>query len=710
MRTPYLTSALGRQFVILIAGVLTVALLANAYFQYEREKTSAYNKLAEKGQSIGKLLASISIAPLLIYDTQTINEFAKNTSEQYGVIYTIYLDNEKNPLTTYFNHSIPAIEDSINKAQSADPYDVLTQLKHRQDILHQDFPIIFNQQILATLHIGFDKKPLLTEPQHNLEIYLGSSLLFGIFIGLTIYIGFIRKVSRPVMALRHSAKNIIHFNFNEKIELSGNNELTDLASTFNQMRISLKNAVESRDESLEEIENLNISLEDRVRERTNALEELNAQVTHQAMHDPLTGLANRVLIIERLNQAIDYAHRNNTRLAVFILDLNNFKEINDTLGHPEGDLILRQVAKRIPGALRGSDSVGRLGGDEFAVVLPDIDEKHALEVGEKIVQVMQPAFDLSSQTVNINASIGIALYPEHGEDQAALIRHADVAMYHSKRNSQMVSVYRADFDVHTPWRLALMADLKQGLENNELELHYQPQIDIKTGQVYGVEALLRWHHPAQGLIPPDHFINIAENSGLINLLTDWVITNALKQWKSWHDTGLTLDISINISARNISNPALPETIGSLLTEYQIIPEKIKLELTESTIMTNHDSALALMCHPKLKGIKYAIDDFGTGYSSLNYLRQLPVDEVKIDKSFIFDMDKNHGEKTIVQSIIDLTHNFGHIVVAEGVENIDVLNQLKQLGCDSAQGYYIAKPAPAMEIAEIIRQLNSTLNE
>lgn len=707
-KSPYISSAIARQFVLFIASIILLALLGSAFLQYEREKQIASNKLAEKGHSIGRLLSSMSVDPMLVYDNHTINEFARNASQQSGVVYAVYLDNEKHALTSYFNQDLPSVTQAMQAAQlKNDPYSTLNILLQQDDILHQTFPVMFNQQQLAEIYIGLDKTPLLTEPQNNLRIHLVSSLLIGLFTGLGIYLGFIKKVSRPVRRLREAANHIIRFNFDKPVEIKvkGKNELTELAQTFEQMRIRLRDAVESRDQSLQEVEELNVSLEDRVRERTNALQELNAQITHQAMHDPLTGLPNRVLVIERLNQAIDYARRHQTGLAVLILDLNNFKEINDTLGHPEGDLILEQVATRIPGALRASDTVGRLGGDEFAVVLPEIDEAHAIEVSEKIIHAMQPVFNLSDQTVNINASVGIALYPEHGEEQSTLIRHADVAMYASKRSNRAISVYNPQLDTHTPGRLALMADLQNAIEQNQLALYYQPQIRIKDNRAYGVEVLLRWNHPQQGFIPPEQFIQLAENTGLINQLTDWVIHQSLKQWREWHDSGLTLEMSINISARNLTDLHLPQTLHAAIQQYNVAPQYIKLEITESSIMTNYDVALNLMRHPLLEGLKYAIDDFGTGYSSLNYLKQLPVDEVKIDKSFIFDMSKNNDDTQIVHSIIDLSHNFGHRVVAEGVENNHVLHMLSEMGCDAIQGFLISKPRPHNEIPGLIRRLN-----
>jgi len=631
-------SHVGNQFVIIIAGVILFALLSNAFFQYHKEKERSTDGLIQQGNSIGSLLTSISVAPLLVYDNYTINEFAFNATQQENVIYTVYIDKNNHVLTHYINSENAIIQDAIKQINTEDPHQLYQHLNNKNKILNLSFPVLFNDKLLATIKIGLDKKPLENIPFENLITQSLSSVIFGLLIGVSIYLGFLKKVSRPIKKLKKSADKITSFKFDDELTIQGNNEFSELADTFNLMRLSLKEAVTSKESTLKEMEQL-----------TNELEKLNTQITHQAMHDPLTGLPNRTLIVEHLNQALTLAKRNNEQLAVFILDLNNFKEINDTLGHPEGDIILIQVAKRIPNALRESDSVGRLGGDEFAFVLPDINEDDAIKVGNKIVEVLKPSFNLTSQSVNIGASIGIAIFPEHGKDQASLIRHADVAMYESKRHGTNVKLYNTSFDTHTPWRLELMADLREAIENDELCLHYQPQVNLKTNKVYGVEALLRWTHPKHGAIAPDQFIYIAENSGLINLLTNCVIRHSLLQINKWKEQGLVLDMSINISARNLKDKDFTENLLSLIEAHNSDPKRIKLEFTESTVMSNPDVVLSLLNHPKLKDLRYSIDDFGTGYSSLSYLKKLTVDEVKIDKSFVRDMDTNENDASIVQS-------------------------------------------------------------
>ena len=698
--------SISRQFIILIAGIITLALVTSAFLQYQNQKEVAYTKLLEKGNSIGNLLSSIAIDPLLTYDNHMLNELALNTTKQNEVIYTIFIDNEKNTLTSYINKTDAFVSNAIKNTSQDTLFEIYKTLTKDNRILHLSYPVKLDNQKLAEIKIGFNKQPTLTEPLNNLAIHLSYSLLLGLFIGIGIYVGFRIKISHPIKNLISSANNISRFDFEHNISLKGQNEMSELANALNVMRLTLKDAVESKDKTLKDVEELNASLENRVKERTISLEKLNNQITHQAMHDPLTSLPNRTLVIERLNHAIDYSRRNNTTLAVFIIDLNNFKEINDTLGHPEGDLVLKQVAHRIPSVLRTSDTVGRLGGDEFAIVLPDVDEKHAQEVGNKIVAVMQPAFNLSNQVVNVGVSIGVALFPEHGDNQSELIRHADVAMYYSKRHGHGTTIYNSEIDTHTPWRLALMADLKEAIQNDKLELHYQPQINLNSKETYSVEALLRWNHPEQGYIAPDQFIYIAENSGLIKELTRWVVNCALSEWSNWNTNGLIVNISINISAKNLADPDFPNTLEELAKHHNVPYKNITLELTESTIMTNPAQALKLMNNEKLSDIRYSIDDFGTGYSSLSYLKKLPVHEVKIDKSFVLDMDTNEEDASIVQSIIQLSQNLGYSVVAEGIEDKGTLDTLALLGCDYAQGYYISKPIPAEKIPDAINKINA----
>ncbi|RMD79939.1 MAG: EAL domain-containing protein [Gammaproteobacteria bacterium] len=441
-----------------------------------------------------------------------------------------------------------------------------------------------------------------------------------------------------------------------------------------------------------ELRALQEDLERRVIRRTRELAALNRELEHQALHDALTGLPNRVLFNDRLRQAILAARREARPLALMITDLDRFKEINDTLGHHYGDLVLRQVARRLEGTLRRSDTIARLGGDEFAVLLPSVrGAQDALQAAAKLVAAMERPVELEGQSFPIGLSVGVALFPEHGEDGSTLMRHADVAMYVAKRSGRGYALYDPQEDQHSRSRLALIGDLRRALEEDELFLLYQPKLDLASGALAGLEALVRWRHPTRGQLPPDAFIPLAEHTGLIRPLTLLVLERALAQLQRWRRHGLETTVSVNLSARHLQDQQLPEQVAAQLGRHEIPPQALVLEITESAIMADPERAMRTLSSLAAMGVQLSIDDFGTGYSSLFYLKQLPVHEIKIDKSFTMDMLQNHEDLIIVRSIIDLGHNMGRRVVAEGVETAQALDLLRHLGCDQAQGEHVAGP-------------------
>jgi diguanylate cyclase (GGDEF)-like protein/PAS domain S-box-containing protein len=413
-----------------------------------------------------------------------------------------------------------------------------------------------------------------------------------------------------------------------------------------------------------------------------------------AYFDPLTTLPNRALLQDRLTQAILTGHRENTPVAFILMDLDRFKDINNTLGHHHGDLLLRQIGPRIQKLLRESDTIARLGGDEFAILLPDTDGEGARQVVAKLEKTLEAPFAIDGLTVTVEASIGIALYPEHGSKAETLIQRADVAMYTAKQSGCGHAVYSPEHDHYSPGRLALMGELRYAIEHDELVLHYQPKIDLQTSRVIGVEALVRWQHPHRGLIPPDEFVPLAEQTGLIKPLTLGVITAALRQLQIWHRDGLRLNMAVNLSAKNLQDPQLPDQVAELLQNAGASPEHLELEITESTIMADPARALDILTRLNRMGLVLTIDDFGTGYSSLGYLKRLPVSAIKIDKSFVRNMAEDDNDAVIVRSTIELAHNLGLTVVAEGVETQYLLDRLAALGCDAVQGYYMSRAMPA----------------
>jgi diguanylate cyclase (GGDEF)-like protein len=428
-----------------------------------------------------------------------------------------------------------------------------------------------------------------------------------------------------------------------------------------------------------------------------------ARLAHLAYHDPLTDLPNRALLHDRLDQATRIATREKSTLALLLLDLNGFKEINDTLGHHAGDRVLQCVASRLRATLREADTVARLGGDEFAVLLPFADLDGALLTAQKLLQEVEQPCVIDHRSLSVRASLGIASFPEHGASADTLLQKADVAMYVAKTDGVGISVYSQNRDQNTHRRLTLISELRKGLDENQFFLEYQPILHLRTNLIIGVEALVRWKHPQHGRVLPGNFIHMAEQTGLINPLTTIVLETAIREW-SRQPMHPALTVSVNLSPRTLRDPMLPQRIAGMLAVFSAPHASLALEITENILMS--DPARSMDCLKRLHemGVRIVIDDFGTGYSSLSYLRRLPADELKIDRSFVAGLMSGQDD-VIVRSTIDLAHNLGLTVVAEGVENADVMRRLLAMGCDAAQGTFISPPGSAAEIREKMRERN-----
>ena len=426
-------------------------------------------------------------------------------------------------------------------------------------------------------------------------------------------------------------------------------------------------------------------------------EHAEALLGHQALHDMLTSLPNRSCFYDRTEQAMRQGARDGSNSAVMLFDLDRFKEINDTLGHKYGDRVLTEVGPRIRRALRDADTVARLGGDEFCVLLPRVDAlSDALEVAERVIAVLGEPLEIDGMVLSIEASCGIAMAPEDGDTADLLLQRADVAMYVAKDSNVNVVAYTDELNLNTPGRLTLLGDLRTAVAEDQLFLHYQPKANLESGQIQGVEALVRWQHPALGLLPPCDFIPVAEHTGLIKPLTAWVLATALRQCRVWLDETQArgwndLSMAVNLSTRSLLDDGFPEEVKAALDRWDIPAHLLELEITESAIMTDPKKARRLLTELAELGVRIAIDDFGTGYSSLAYLKDLPVSQLKIDQSFVQHMHDDLNDAIIVRSVVDLGHNLGLQTVAEGVEDHETWDQLTQLGCDDAQGYFLAKP-------------------
>ena len=426
---------------------------------------------------------------------------------------------------------------------------------------------------------------------------------------------------------------------------------------------------------------------------------------HHALHDSLTNLPNRRLIMERIDQAIATAQAHQKTLAILILDLNRFKEVNDTLGHHCGDQLLMSLAPRLLNSISATDLVARLGGDEFGFVLEDVTVEQVCNICKRILQAVDQPFIIEGHGVGIGGSVGIAMYPAHGSEPQLLMQHADVAMYEAKRHGQGYAVYEAEQDQYSLNRLRIVTSLRDQALFEQLVLHYQPKISLKDGRVCGLEALLHWQHPTLGEISPDNFILVAERAGVMRQITLWVLRTSINQMQQWLNAGFPLRLSVNLSACNLADENLPRDIRQILEAHTVAASHITLEVTESSMMVNPRLAHDILNKLNALGCLSSIDDFGSGYSSLAYLKSLPATEIKIDKSFVLNMTRDESDAVIVHSTIALAHNMGYRVVAEGVENAEILELLQILGCDVVQGFYFSKAMPADQVIAWIQQHN-----
>ena len=491
-------------------------------------------------------------------------------------------------------------------------------------------------------------------------LFLGVVALFASVVASLLLA---RGITRPIASLAKLAGRIAEGDYSQLAPVDSEDEVGRLARAFNQMR----QGIATRE----------------------------AKISELAFRDQLTALPNRQLFTDRLDQAIRAAKRDGQEFSVLLLDLDRFKEVNDILGHEVGDRLLQEIARRLQEALmRDSDTVARLGGDEFAALLPGAAAAGAQFIARRLLDVLEEPLTLGEQKLIAGGSIGLSTYPVHGEEASILLRHADMAMYVAKRNRSGFAVFDTDTEQHNQEHLSLMAELRHALEHQELVLYYQPKVGLADGSLSQVEALIRWRHPLRGLVPPGEFIPYAENTGYVREITRWALEAALKQRRLWQAAGLPLTISVNVSARDLMNTSLPDNIAELLARYGAEPHWLALEITESTIMGDPQRALGVLERLHGMGLKLSVDDFGTGYSSLAYLKKLPVSELKIDMSFVLNMDKDRDDATIVRSTVDLGHNMGLQVVAEGVETEAAWDMLREMGCDLAQGYHVSRPLDA----------------
>ncbi|MGB5475261.1 MAG: EAL domain-containing protein [Gammaproteobacteria bacterium] len=688
--------------VIMIISTITLMIASFAFLTSDR----LYSQ-KNVGDSLGimaDMIAANSAAAILFGDpvaaAETLGFLEMQENIEAGVIYDV--DNE-----IFAQYKKPGIKTQLPELQSR-----TEDMLFRSNYVELFTDIIYQGEKIGVIYLRSDMRAI----HDRLVWFLGiiaAVLLVSLLVAYSLSAQMQHIITAPLFRLSTIARRIsTEKNYSLRAGGQSRDELGTLVLDFNTML----DEIQARDEKLKIHQE---ELEARVTQRTRELERANLELAtskehaesvakrmqFHAHHDSLTGLPNRVLLNDRIKTELAHARREQSILALLFLDLDRFKVINDSLGHATGDQLLRIISRRIKDCVREGDTVARLGGDEFMVLLPRIaSASDAGRIGNKIIESLTEPMSCNGHDLQITTSAGISIYPFDGTDSETLIKNADISMYRAKELGRNKAVYyTAELNAGSRKQLALETNLRKALERNELQIFYQPKIDIIRNTIVGVEALLRWHRPGMGYISPKEFIPIAEESGMIMPIGEWVLHTAFRQLKAWHDAGFTeLTMSVNLSSVQLARTGFENVLESALVESGINPALAELEVTENVAMKNMDAAAATLEKFKKMGVTIAMDDFGTGYSSLSYLRRLPIDTVKIDQSFVCEIPDNMEDVLIAQAIIAMAESLNMSLVVEGIETVRQLNFFKQQGCRVVQGYLFSKPVEAAAILEMLR--------
>ena len=694
-----------RKLTLLIVIISSVSLLIASLAFITSDRINTQQTVSGNLATMADIIAANSSAPLLFSDPVAAQETLGFLESQRHIQAAAIYDIDDQVFSSYVK---PGLEIELPA----------TNLHEENTLFWGDHVELYTDIIYEGERIGVVYLRSNMERVHaRLMWYLG---IVGIVLAASLLVTFLlsaqlqRFITDPLLRLSAIARQVsTEKNFSVRVIGEGRDELGNLIRDFNAML----DEIQMRDNELREHR---LKLEERVARRTHELEIANAQLEkskeqaesvasrmeYHAHHDALTGLPNRILLNDRIQSELAHARRQQTNTALLFLDLDRFKIINDSLGHAVGDQLLRVIARRLNNCVRDEDTVARLGGDEFMVLLPRISgSADAGRIARKIIDSLVDPISCNGHELHITTSIGISIFPYDGNDAETLIKHADISMYRAKELGRNKAVYyTAEMNAGSRKQLAMETNLRKAVEKNQLRLFYQPKIDITHNAIVGFEALLRWEHPTMGYISPLDFIPVAEDSGLIVPIGEWVLNTAFRQLRSWHDAGHSgLTMAVNLSSAQLSRPGFEDVVENALEASGLMAAMTELEVTENVAMENIESAVAVLEKLKCMGVSIAMDDFGTGYSSLSYLRRLPIDSVKIDKSFVREIPDSSEDVTIAQAIIAMAQSLKLSLVVEGVENVRQLNFFRQQGVSIVQGYLFSKP---VEAAEILTMLDS----
>ena len=702
-----------RKLTLLIVVISTVSLLLASTAFITSDRINAQQTVSDHLSTMADIIAANSSAALLFSDPVAAQETLSFLNSQPHIQAAAIYGMDEMEFASYVKPGLKLEMPEI-LSQTAN---ILFWGDHVELFTH----IVYEGEQIGVVYLRSDMEAV----HERLILFLG---IVAIVLIVSLLVTFVlsaqlqRIITDPLLRLSAIARQVsTEKNYAVRVIGEGKDELGNLITDFNTML----DEIQLRDN---ELRDNRLQLEERVAQRTRELEIVNGQLElskeqaesvasrmeYHAHHDALTGLPNRTLLNDRITNELAHARRQQTNAALLFLDLDRFKLINDSLGHAVGDQLLRVIARRLNNCVRDEDTVARLGGDEFMILLPRISgSADAGRIAKKIIECLADPISCNGHVMHITTSIGISIYPYDGTDAESLIKHADISMYRAKELGRNKAVYyTAEMNAGSRKQLALETNLRNALEKNQLKLFYQPKVDISRNMIIGVEALLRWEHPTMGFISPLDFIPVAEDTGLIVPIGEWVLHTAFRQLQQWHSAGFTdLTVAVNLSSAQLSRPGFEDVVTQALSESGIDASRVELEITENVAMENIDSAIIILEKLKYLGINIAMDDFGTGYSSLNYLRRLPIDTVKIDKSFVREIPDSAEDVTIAQAIIAMAQSLKLSLVVEGVENVRQLNFFRQHNVNIVQGYLFSRPVEASELQNMLESqtLPGTVN-
>ena len=651
---------LSAKFIATLLVILTVTMAANTWYSVHSSMLRQEEQLHEQGRALGRLISLISPQAILSFDYLQLNDYTREVSSQPNVVYGVIVTPKGVPISTCIQGVNAETSQQFRNVDAGNLYPLLEKMGGAGDMLNLEFPIVHNQVKLGYFLVGLSRESLRRDVRRQLKIQLMLFAAIVLFLSAAIYAVFRISVLLPIQKLIAATRGVGRGEYHS-VNVKSADEFGLLASAFNVMA----NEVRQKQENLH----------------------------HQAHFDALTGLPNRMMAFERIGQAISRAKRSREQFALMFIDLDNFKDVNDTLGHAAGDCLLVNIGARLKQCMRDTDSVARLGGDEFLVLIAGTaDEIEIKRIASRILEAVSEPQMVHGRRVVAKCSIGIGLYPQHGESVEALMANVDNAMYQAKAaRGGLAMFFTEDMNVRVRERMLLEQDLHAAAESGQLALYFQPICDVNSGAPRGAEVLLRWFHPELGVISPATFIPIAESSGQIAQIGDWVLEQVCRCWAEWHKNGVdTGSLAVNISGHQFSKQ-FPARLAELMVTYGVPAHVLELEITEGVLLEDHEQVLEVFSSLRKLGVKLALDDFGTGYSALSYLKRFRFDHLKVDKSFVSGLPDNEDDRSVVKAILAMASGLDLKVVAEGVEEPAQLKFLADHHCSYAQGYLLAKP-------------------